>query len=278
VLPIKLLATDLDGTLLRSDRTIAARTADAMRNARAAGVEVVWATARARHSVQEFAAHCGFRGTAVCANGAVIIDLADGVPRIVRTTGIDDGAGAAAIAQLNAAIPDLAFATVGPSRFVAEPRYAALSVFADHQLEPEAMDLSTAQPAELGEPVVKLVARHPAVIGIDLYRAVSAIGIDGVELTHSGAPHVELVAAGVSKATALAGLCAERGIDAAQVAAVGDAINDAAMLAWAGTALCPANALPEVRALADRVLPANDADGVAVYLEELVDAVRGVAR
>ena len=50
------------------------------------------------------------------------------------------------------------------------------------------------------------------------------------------------------------------------------------MLAWAGTPLCPANALPEVRALADRVLPANDEDGVAVYLEELVDVARQAAR
>ena len=132
------------------------------------------------------------------------------------------------------------------------------------------------QVAPLDEPVVKLVVRHPEVLGIDLYRAASALGIEGVELTHSGAPYIELVAKGVSKASALADLCAERGIDAAEVAAIGDAVNDAPMLAWAGTPLCPANALPEVRALADRVLPCNDEDGVAVYLEELVDAARGV--
>lgn len=50
-----MFATDLDGTLLRSDRTISARTAQAMENARLAGIEVVWATARARHSVHTLA-------------------------------------------------------------------------------------------------------------------------------------------------------------------------------------------------------------------------------
>lgn len=273
---IRLVATDLDGTLLRSDRTIARRTAEAMRNVRSAGIGIVWATARARHSVQEFAEQCGFHGLAICANGAVIIDLADDTPRIVSIIGIEQTTGAAAIAQLQDAIPGLAFASVGPSRFVAESRYAALSVFSDHHRDPDTMDLSSEQPAQLGEPVVKIVVRHPDVLGIDLYRAASALGIEGVTLTHSGAPYVELVAAGVSKASALTDLCAERGIDAAEVAAIGDAVNDVPILAWAGTALCPANALPEVRALADRVLPGNDEDGVAVYLEELIDAARGV--
>ncbi|MCX5043660.1 Cof-type HAD-IIB family hydrolase [Aldersonia sp. NBC_00410] len=276
--PIRLVATDLDGTLLRPDRTISARTAAAMQAANAVGMDLVWATARARHSVHEFAQQSGFRGTAICANGAVIIDLADGTPRIVRVTAIDDTTGRSAIAQLKDAIGGLTFASVGPTHFVAEPGYAALSVFSDHHRDPATMELSQQQPARLDEPVVKIVARHPDVVGIDLYRALDGIRITGVELTHSGAPYVELVAAGVSKASALAALCAQHGIQAHEVAALGDAVNDAAMLAWAGTALCPANALPEVQALADRVLPANDADGVAVYLEELVAAVREAAR
>ncbi|MEO7077964.1 MAG: HAD hydrolase family protein, partial [Rhodococcus sp. (in: high G+C Gram-positive bacteria)] len=53
---VQLLATDLDGTLLRSDRTISARTSEAMAAAQASGIEVVWATARARHSIDELAA------------------------------------------------------------------------------------------------------------------------------------------------------------------------------------------------------------------------------
>ncbi|PWQ83351.1 haloacid dehalogenase, partial [Stenotrophomonas maltophilia] len=84
-------------------------------------------------------------------------------------------------------------------------------------------------------------------------RTAVAAGIEGVELTHSGAPYMEMAAAGVSKASALAQLCAIDGIDASEVAAAGDAFNDVAMLTWAGTALAPANARTEVIELADRI-------------------------
>ena len=79
-----------------------------------------------------------------------------------------------------------------------------------------------------------------------------------------------MAASGVSKASALAELCAVDGISTDGGRCRGDAINDVPMLMWAGTALCPSNALPEVLALADRVLPSNDEDGVASYLEGLV--------
>jgi hydroxymethylpyrimidine pyrophosphatase-like HAD family hydrolase len=85
------------------------------------------------------------------------------------------------------------------------------------------------------------------------------------------APFVEMSAAGISKAFALAALAEEMGISSDQVAAIGDALNDVAMLEWAGTAIVPANAIPEVRAISARVVPSNDEDGVATYLESLLD-------
>ena len=75
---IRLVATDLDGTLLRSDKSISRRTAAAMTLALESGIEIVWATARARASVVAFAALADFQGLAVCANGAVLLDLATG--------------------------------------------------------------------------------------------------------------------------------------------------------------------------------------------------------
>ncbi|MFC6012241.1 HAD family hydrolase [Nocardia lasii] len=265
---VRLFATDLDGTLLRSDRTVSGRTARAMASAQAAGIEVVWATARARHSVDELARSCGFRGKAVCANGAVLLDLADGTPSIVDTVTIEAEAAAAVIRRIRDLIPGVVFATVGATRFVAEPGYAALCAFTDHHRDPREMELSHTLPAGL-DAMVKIVARHPELPGAQLYRAAVSAGITGVELTHSGAAYMEMAAEGVSKASALARLCALDGIDPTAVAAAGDALNDVAMLTWAGTALVPANADPEVLALADRVLPTNDEDGVASYLEEL---------
>ncbi|MFW0874289.1 HAD family hydrolase [Rhodococcoides corynebacterioides] len=265
---VKLFATDLDGTLLRSDRTVSPRIAAALRSAAESGIEVVWATARARHSVHEFAAMCGFRGIALCANGAVVIDLADGTPVIRSTVGLDPAAGVAAVDAVRRAVPGTVFAAVGPTTFVAEPGYAALCVFSDHHREPESMVLADERFPALTEDVVKIVARHPEVDSVDLYRAATDAGLD-LAVTHSGAPYVEMAARGVSKAAALAALCGERGIDAVDVAAAGDARNDLEMLAWAGTAVVPENAIAEVRAIADRIVPSNDDDGVAVYLEEL---------
>lgn len=266
---VVVVATDLDGTLLRSDRTISARTADAMAGADAAGIRVVWASARARHSIDELAASCGFRGTAIGANGAVVLDLADGSPNIVATRSVPAETVASVKTFVRSLVPGVAFATVGATRFVAEAGYAELCVFADHHRQPHEMELSDLGLSIDVEPTVKIVARHRDTTSEDLYDLVAAAGLNGVELTHSGAPYIEMSASGVSKASALQELCEQWGVSPDSVAAVGDARNDLPMLAWAGTALCPSNAAAPVRAVVDRVLGSNDDDAVARYLEEL---------
>lgn len=266
---VVVVATDLDGTLLRSDRTVSARTAAAMAAADAVGIRVVWATARARHSIHELAASCGFRGTAIGANGAVVLDLAGGTPTIVSTRSVPAEIVASVKTTVRSLVPGVAFATVGATRFVAEARYAELCVFADHHRQPHEMELSDHGLSVDVEPTVKIVARHRDTTSEALYELVAAAGLGGVELTHSGAPYIEMSAAGVSKASALQELCERWGISGDSVAAVGDARNDLPMLAWAGTALCPSNATESVRAVADRVLASNDEDAVARYLEEL---------
>jgi hydroxymethylpyrimidine pyrophosphatase-like HAD family hydrolase len=76
-------------------------------------------------------------------------------------------------------------------------------------------------------------------------------------------------AAGVTKASTLALLTAELGVERDDVVAFGDMPNDVAMLEWAGTAYAMENAHPLVKAAADRVAPRNDEDGVAQVLESL---------
>jgi Cof subfamily protein (haloacid dehalogenase superfamily) len=274
---IRLVATDLDGTLLASDRTVSSRTAAALATASAGGITVVWATARARHSVESLAAACAFRGFAVAANGAVIIDLADGRAKIVDVHAMTPETADAAMDHVRSLMPGVVFATVGPTRFVADPEYAALCVFADHHRDPPTMELTDSSALD-DEPIVKIVARHPGIPSVELFRHVAAAGIAGVTPTHSGAPYLEMAAEGVSKASGLARLCASWGIAPDEVAACGDAINDLPMLLWAGEALCPANASPDVLAVADRVLADNNDDAVARYLEELVQrsSVRGI--
>jgi Cof subfamily protein (haloacid dehalogenase superfamily) len=270
---IRLLATDLDGTLLTSDRMISARSAAAMSAATTAGIQVVWATARAQHSVRSLAVQSNFRGYAVAANGAVLIDLTDGRATIFDVQAIAPDVAAAAIEHVRALVPGVVFAVVGPTRFIAEPAYAALCVFSDHHRDPLTMELTDSASLE-DEPIVKVVARHAHMPSVDLFRRVATAGIPGITPTHSGAPYLEMAAQGVSKASGLARLCASWGIAPDEVAACGDAINDLPMLEWAGVALCPANGSPDALAVADQVLAANDDDGVARYLEHLVRATR----
>ena len=75
----------------------------------------------------------------------------------------------------------------------------------------------------------------------------------------------------MTKASTLALLCADLGVDAADVIAFGDMPNDLPMLAWAGTSYAMANAHPTVRAAADHVAPGHDEDGVAQVLAGVFD-------
>jgi len=74
----------------------------------------------------------------------------------------------------------------------------------------------------------------------------------------------------VTKASGLAALAAEHGVEPGEVVAFGDMPNDLPMLAWAGHAVAVANAHPEVLAAADEVTAGNDADGVALVLERWI--------
>ncbi len=113
--------------------------------------------------------------------------------------------------------------------------------------------------------------RHSELSADELLKRAREVCGDLAEFSHSNAADtlLEISAAGVSKATALARLCDERGIDRKHVIAFGDMPNDLPMLAWAGHGVAVANAHPEVIAAADEVTASNDDGGVARVLERL---------
>ncbi|MDQ6601158.1 MAG: HAD hydrolase family protein, partial [Chloroflexota bacterium] len=123
------------------------------------------------------------------------------------------------------------------------------------------------------EAVTKLIVRHPELPLDDLLRISRVVAGEMAAVTHSGAPFVEISAAGITKASALAGLCDRLGIAPSQVIAFGDMPNDLPMLAWAGRSVAVANAHPDVLAVVDEVTTANEEDGVAVVLERLIEGI-----
>ncbi len=259
----RLVATDLDGTLVRSDGRVSERTASALRTAMAAGAHVVFVTGRPLRWMSGVVADTGLAGTAICSNGALLVDLADG-----RTLGrrlLAPNVAAEVARRLRAALPGLAFAVEREDGFAREPGY-----------HPR-FDWGVAGevgPVEViaDRPLLKLLARHEAMDSDELVRCAEAV-LDGrASLTHStwtGGGLLEVAGEGVTKASTLARYAAGLGLGAADVLAFGDMPNDLEMLAWAGSAYAMANAHPDVLAVVDRVAPANDEDGVAAVLERL---------
>jgi Cof subfamily protein (haloacid dehalogenase superfamily) len=265
--PIRLIASDLDGTLLRSDRTVSPRMRAALAGARARGILVALATARPPVTTKTFAAAAGLGGIAICSNGALIYDLDADV--VVRRSDLQVEPARALISALRAALPGVCFAFVQGTEFACEPAYAAMARAEDHGRLLDRLRLGDAADL-LEQPATKIIVRHADRSPDELLDIVTALGVEGLDATHSNAPFVEVFARGVSKAQGLAALCETLQIDAGEVIAFGDAPNDLAMLRWAGRGVAVANAHPAVLAAVAEVTAANDEDGVAQVIEEML--------
>ena len=261
---IRLVASDLDGTLLLPDETVSERTRAALAAARAAGITVVLVSGRQPRSLGPIAERIGVGGIAICANGALVWDLDTGT--MVDATPLAAELATRLVRALRDAIPGVLFAVELDGGFGREPGWAEdLTAVRPEGLEADALELITG-------PVIKLLVRHPTLAFAELAeRARQAVGDDAVA-TWAGLQLVEISAAGVTKAFALERLCRRLGIDASEVVAVGDMPNDLAMLQWAGTAVAVANATQEVLDAADEVTAANVEDGVARLLERILAA------
>ncbi len=261
-MPPKLVASDLDGTLVRSDGTIDDRTRRALAAAEAAGATVVFCTARPHRGLAELADATAHRGVVICNNGAMLWDLH--TESVLETSPLQPAIARKLVTLLEAEVPGGAWAVERARGFGHEPGYVTrwpipedAAVDAIHRL--------------ISEPAVKLMLRHGEMTADVLLARARATCGHLAELSHSSTTDalLEISAAGVSKATALARFCAQRQIDRRDVIAFGDMPNDLAMLAWAGHSVAVANAHPEVQATAREVTASNDEAGVALVLERL---------
>jgi Cof subfamily protein (haloacid dehalogenase superfamily) len=263
---VRLVASDLDGTLLVSEQTVSERTRAALAAAREAGITVVLVTGRQPRSLGPIAERIGVGGIAICANGALIWDLDTGT--MVDSAPLAAEAATRLVHALREAVPGVLLAVELEEGFGREPGWAEDSSPVERAREADALELITG-------PVIKLLARHPSLPFAEFSeRASLAVGDDAVA-TWAGLRLVEISAAGVTKAFALERLCQRLGIEASEVVAVGDMPNDLAMLRWAGTAVAVANATQEVLEAADEVTASNVEDGVAQLLERILQANSG---
>ncbi len=266
---IRLIASDLDGTLLGDDFTVSPRTRRALDAARSAGIEVVPVTARQPIGVRAIAAQAGFTSWSLCGNGAFAVHLATNEVLFPRTVDVETQR--TLVTALRPLIPGLLHVSVrdGGETFLAEEEYADIAAEHDHKRAPSTMGALPLSRVIDG-PSLKLVIRHPTIPPREILAAIDSLGLSGFEATVSGAPFVEIMAEGVTKATGLATLCAHLGIAQEEVIAFGDALNDVEMLRWAGRGVAMGNAEDAVIAAADEVTATNAEDGVAQVVERVL--------
>ncbi len=258
----QLIATDLDGTLLRSDGTVSPRTRAAIDAAESAGIGLVIVTGRPPRWIPPIVEQLGDRGLVVCANGGIVYDPAR--HEIIERNDMTGHDAAEAVRRLRAEIPELVFGTEQGMDFAVEPDFAPHAQMLAQVVYEPIEDVCT-------RPVTKLLVRHPFPAPEGLAKRVRGI-VDGLAgVTHStDESFLELSRPDVHKASTLERLVAESGVTATDVVAFGDMPNDIEMLTWAGHGVAVANAHPLVLDVADEVCSSNDDDGVAVVVERML--------
>lgn len=261
----RLVASDIDGTLIRSDGTLSPRTSEVLDRLYRRGVPTVLVTGRPVRWLRQLYDQMAEPLPAVCANGAVVYD--PDTDEVLRAAPLDVDLLLDVTKRLREAVPDVALAVeVDEGRSFWHDEAWPVRWEGEHQ---SVRVLST--PEELvSAPAVKLLARSASTEPAAFYELVSRTLGGVAETTHSSsAALVEISASGVTKAAGLAWLCEREGFTAADVVAFGDMPNDVPMLSWVGHAVAMGNAHPAVVEVADEVTVTNDEDGVAVYLSSL---------
>jgi Cof subfamily protein (haloacid dehalogenase superfamily) len=260
----RLVATDIDGTLIHTDGTLSARTLSVLA---ALPVPAVLVTGRPVRWLRQLYDQMPEPLPAICANGAVVYD--PDTDEILRAEPLSVELLLDVTKRLREAVPDIALAVeVEDGRSFRYEEAWPVRWEGEHRLV-----RVLATPEELTSvPAVKLLVRSATHQPDEFYALVSETLGDLATATHSSSSAlVEISAAGVTKAAGLAWLCAREGIAAEHVLAFGDMPNDVPMLSWAGHSVAMANAHPAVREVADEVTLTNDEDGVAVYLRTAFD-------
>ncbi|GAA3706061.1 HAD family hydrolase [Zhihengliuella alba] len=272
---IRLIASDVDGTILHPDGTVSTRTVEAFRAARAAGIEIVFVTGRPFRWLEPVQRAFGHLGTVICSNGALVYDQED--QRVLHSWTLDAATVAEVRRRILALEPEALFAAETTAGLYLEPGFVT---------EAEAQRLDGARPAPLPqdrlerEGTVKFLAKLYGGTSEDFRKAVHPEVSELVAVTHSapGVALLEMSRPDVNKAVALERYAADLGIDRHQVAAFGDMPNDIEMLAWAGLGCALGSGHRLAKAAAAEITAGLEDDGVAQRIERLLAARPGHGR
>lgn len=263
---LQVIASDLDGTLLRSDRSVSPRTKAAIAAAEDAGVLVVIATGRPPRWIPPIVEQLGDRGLVVCANGASVYDPAR--HELVDRFDLAPDVVGELVDEIQAAYPDAVLGVEQGFDFGVDVAIEQ----ADFDFRDLIPDVTVAPIRSfLDRDTTKLIVRLPESTPPGTADAVQALVGGRATVTHSTTEwFLELSHPSVHKAATVERVIAEHGFAAADVAAFGDMPNDLELVRWAGLGVAVANAHPALKEAADEVTASNDEDGVALVIERLL--------
>jgi Cof subfamily protein (haloacid dehalogenase superfamily) len=264
--PVKLIASDLDGTVLGDDFRFRPRTVEAIRAAQDAGLHVVFVTGRPMRWLDPLREQLAHQGVVICSNGAVVYDLTADV--VVESSLFPAHEAFAIMAEVAARHPGTLFAAETLDGVYTDHGWARTDRMETGA--PRVGPLRERLPAGTG--LVKLLAKLDAADPQEYYRALTDLVAGRLSVTHSVAasPLVEMGQRGLTKARTLEQYAAERGILPQEVMAFGDMPNDLEMLTWAGHGYAMASGHPAVARAVGRTAPPFAEDGVAQVIEALL--------
>lgn len=264
--PYRLIATDLDGTLLRDDATVSSRTREALEAASARGVAHIVVTGRAVPWTKHVLADLGHTGLAVCGQGAQVYDA--GAKRVLTSVTLDRRLAQLAVAKIEA--------ETGPLVLAASQDGIDGDVLVGPGYREQGKGLPAVRctgPDELwAAPLNKLYLQHPDLGDDELAKVARVVAGDLVSITMAGEDLVEMLPLGLSKAKGMSIAARRLDVSARETIAFGDMPNDVPMFGWAAHGVAMADAHPELRTVADEITESNNADGIAVVLERLLAA------
>ena len=268
----RLIALDVDGTLLRPDHTLSPRVRQALHAVQARGLIVCLATGKIYPSIAPLVEELGLIGPQIVCNGAAIADAPSGAVEREWTLSPDELTLARRALATHA--PHLAIAWYTPDAILTDaasgPAADALAAILSAYHEPVPVRVPALAAPDVPPPLKLLMTDDPA--KLDLLRRTLEPAFEGttLRLIRTSLEFLEIMPLHVSKGAALREILARRAIVREAVVAIGDGENDIPLLTEAGLAVAMANAQPDVRAHADRIAASNAEDGVALLLEELL--------
>jgi Cof subfamily protein (haloacid dehalogenase superfamily) len=263
----KLLALDVDGTLLDASGDLRERTQEALVAARNAGATLTLATGRDWETVKQLLAVLPSVQYSVCTNGLEIFtNLGE---RLVAQE-IDLELARNVVLKIRQRLPGVAIGAGIDGHLVGEPDIskalpilpAGISSFPAKSVD----DIMPALTMNTQDIVIYHGDYHFVLEG--LFNIVNeVVQEEGLDVVYSGLPMIEILPAGCGKDTGLSWLSSHLEIDQADVIAFGDGVNDLSMLRWAGVGVAMGQASLNVLGCADEVTLTNEEDGVAVWIE-----------